>query len=65
MNGKTRLVQRAEQVTSYGGAFDEAVWDRSAFDTDAVIWIEANDPAHSQRADEITLAALGIFQGMV
>jgi hypothetical protein len=58
-------VQRAEQVTSYGGAFDEAVWDRSAYDTRAVIWIEANDSAHSRRADQVTRAVLDIFRGMV
>lgn len=62
---KPRLVQRAEQVTSYGGAFDEAVFDRSAFDTEAVIWIEANDPAHSRRADQLARAVLDIFRGMV
>jgi hypothetical protein len=64
-NTKPRLVQRAEQVTSYSGAFDEAVFDRSAFDTEAVIWIEANDPAHSRRADQVTRAVLDIFRGMV
>jgi hypothetical protein len=62
---KPRLVQRAEQVTSYSGAFDEAVFDRSAFDTEAVIWIDANDQAHSRRADQITRAVLDIFGGMV
>jgi hypothetical protein len=62
---KPRLVQRAEQVTSYGGVFDEAVFDRSAFDTEAVIWIEANDSAHSRRADQITRAVLDIFRAMV
>jgi hypothetical protein len=62
---KPRLVQRAAQVTSYSGAFDEAVFDRSAFDTEAVVWIEGNDPAHSRRADELTRAVLGIFKGMV
>jgi hypothetical protein len=62
---RPRLVRRAEQVVSYGGAFDQAAFDRSAFDTEAVIWIEANDPDHSQRTDEITQAVLGIFQGMI
>jgi hypothetical protein len=62
---KPRLVQRADQVTSYSGAFGEAVWDRSAFDTEAVIWIEANNPDHSRRADQITRAVLDIFRGMV
>jgi hypothetical protein len=62
---KSRLVQRANQVISYSGVFDEAVFDRSAFDTKAVVWIEGNDPAHSRRADELTCAVLGIFHGMV
>jgi hypothetical protein len=62
---KARLVQRAEQVTSYSGAFDEAIFDRSAFDTEAVIWIEANDPALSRRADQIARAVLDILSGMV
>jgi hypothetical protein len=65
LNGNTRLVKRAGQVVSYGGAWDEAVWDRSAWDTEAVIWIEATDPTHSRRADNIARAVLGIFQGMV
>jgi hypothetical protein len=64
-SGKPRLVRRAAQVTSYSGAWDEAVWDRSAWDTLAVIWIEANDPFHSRRADQVTLGMLSIFQGMV
>jgi hypothetical protein len=62
---KPRLVQRADQVTSYGGAFDEAIFDRSAFDTEAVIWIEANDPAHSRRADTVTRAVLDILETIV
>jgi hypothetical protein len=65
LTGSTRLVKHAGQVVTYSGAFDEAIWDRSAFDTEAVIWIEANDPAHSRRADEITRAVLDIFRGMV
>jgi hypothetical protein len=64
-NKKPRLVQRAGQVTSYSAVFDETVFDRSAFDTEAVIWIEANDPAHSRRADQVTRAVLDIFRGMV
>jgi hypothetical protein len=59
-----RLVQRAEQITSYSGAWDEAVFDRSAFDTEAVVWIEANDPDHSRRADRVTRAVLDILSGM-
>jgi hypothetical protein len=62
---KPRLVQRAEQVTSYSGAFDKAAFDRSAYDTKAVIWIEANDPTHSRRADHVTRAACDILRGMV
>jgi hypothetical protein len=62
---KPRLVQRADQLASHSGAFDEAVFDRSAFDTEAVVWIEGNDATHSRRSDELTRAVLGIFQGMV
>jgi hypothetical protein len=62
---KPLLVQRAEQVTSYSGVFDEAVFDRSVFDTEAVIWIEANESIHSRRADHITRAVLDILRGMV
>ena len=32
-------------MASYPGAFDEAVFDRSAFDTESVIWIETTDPS--------------------
>jgi hypothetical protein len=62
---KPRLVRRAEQVTSHSGAWDQAAWDRSAWDTLAVVWIEADDPVNSRRADEVTRAVLGILQGMV
>lgn len=62
---KPRLIRRAEQVTSYSATWDDAVWDRSAWDTPAVVWIEANDPVNSRRADEVTRAVLGIVQGMV
>jgi hypothetical protein len=62
---RPRLVRRADQVTSYSGAWDEAVWDRSAWDTPAVVWIEADDPGHSRRVDEVTQAVLAILQGMI
>jgi hypothetical protein len=65
LKSAARLVQRAEQITSYSGAWDEAVWDRSAFDTEAVIWIEANDAGHARRADAVTRDVLGILQGMI
>ena len=59
---KPRLVQRADQVVSYSGAFDEAVFDRSAFDTESVIWIETADPSGSMPADVAALAVLNYFQ---
>ena len=62
LRGKARLVQRADQVISYGGTFDEAVFDRSVFDTEAVIWIEANNPADSKRVDEIARSVLDILR---
>ena len=60
-----RLVQRAGQVVSYSGAWDEAVFDRSAFDTESVIWIEANDPSESTSADVAALAVLNYFQTLI
>jgi hypothetical protein len=65
LRGKTRLVQRADQVTSYSGIWGDAVWGRSAWGTDAVVWIEANDHDHSRRADDVTRAVLAILRGMV
>jgi hypothetical protein len=65
LSGNARLVKRAGQVVSCSGAWDETVWDRAAWDTEAVIWIEANDPTRSRRADEIARAVLVIFRGMV
>jgi hypothetical protein len=54
-----------DQLTAYGGAFDEAVPDRFAFDTGSMVCIEANDPTLSRPADELTRAVLAIFLGMV
>ncbi len=62
LRSKARLVQRADQITSYGGAFDEAVFDRSVFDTETVIWVEANDPANSRRVDEIARSVLDVLR---
>ena len=62
---KPRLVRRADQVKSYGGVYDEAVFDRSVYDTNGVIWIEANDPSHSRRADQITRSVLDSLRAMV
>jgi hypothetical protein len=62
---KARLVERADQVVSYSGAWDEAVFDRSAFDTGSVIWIETNDPAGSTPADVAALAVLNYFQTLI
>jgi hypothetical protein len=53
---KPRLVERPDQVVSYSGAWDEAVFDRSAFDAKSIIWIEANDPSGSTPADVAALA---------
>ena len=62
---KPRLVQRADQVVSYSGAFDEAVFDRSVFDAGPVIWIENTDPAGSTPAGVAALAVLNYFQTLI
>jgi hypothetical protein len=41
---------------SGSSAFDEAVFDRSMFDTESVIWIELTDPSGSTPADVAALA---------
>lgn len=62
---KPRLVERADQVVSYSGAFDEAVFDRSAFDTESVIWIETTDPSDATPVDVAALAVLNYFQTLI
>ncbi|WP_316159792.1 hypothetical protein [Bradyrhizobium sp. SZCCHNRI20481] len=65
LNASTRLVQRAQQVVAYSSAWDEAVWDRSHWDKPALVWVEANDPAHSRLAYELARAVLNILQNIV
>lgn len=60
-----RLVERADQVGSYPDAFDEAVFDRSAFDAESVIWIETTDPSEATPADVAALAVLNYFQTLM
>jgi hypothetical protein len=62
---KPRLVERADQVASYSGALDEAVFDRSAFDTESVIWIETKDPSDATPVDLAALAVLNYFQTLI
>jgi hypothetical protein len=62
---KPRLVERADKVISYSGAFDEAVFDRSAFDTGSVIWIETTDPSDSTPVDRAVLAVFNYFQTLI
>jgi hypothetical protein len=62
---KPRLVERADQVVSYSGAFDEAVFDRSAFDRESVIWIETTDSSGSTPADVVAIAVLNYFQTLI
>jgi hypothetical protein len=49
---KPRLVSRADQVMAYAGAYDTAVYDRSAYDTVSVIWLETGDDS-ARPADQI------------
>jgi hypothetical protein len=58
---KPRLVSRADQLVRYDGAYDAAVFDRSVFDTEGVVWIElphSQNGAEAVPADSIALAAL-------
>jgi hypothetical protein len=60
-----RFVKKADQVVSDSGAWDEAVQDRSAFDTKSVIWIETTDSSSSMPADIVTLAVLNYFETLI
>ncbi|MCV0385865.1 MAG: hypothetical protein K5821_05460 [Nitrobacter sp.] len=61
---KPRLVRRADQVVAYEGIFDAAVFDRSAFDTEAVIWLETSDKS-ARPADQIAGEVLVFFNQVI
>jgi hypothetical protein len=60
-----RFVKKADQLVSDSGAWDEAVQDRSAFDTKSVIWIETTDSPGSTPADIVMLAVLNYFETLI
>jgi hypothetical protein len=60
-----RFVKKADQLVSDSGAWDEAVQDRSAFDTKSVIWIETTDSSGSTPADIVMLAVLNYFETLI
>jgi hypothetical protein len=60
-----RFVRKADQVASGSVAWDEAVQDRSAFDTKSVIWIETTDSSSTMPADILALAVLNYFETLI
>jgi len=56
---KARLISRQDQIRSHPAAFDVATFDRLAFDTESVIWLETDAGDHPvYRIAERTLTFL-------
>ena len=60
---KQRVVRRPDQLQAYSAALDKAVFDRSAFQTEDLIWVEAGNS--SKRADELIFEVMTLAEGLL